>query len=151
MNHFFKPVQGFLLIEFVTALALIGLLVTFISLFLAKGIETQHDTSMRLQALDVATTTVERLRLGLPIQKKIPQFVVTVHSADVGIDHGKIDVLIPVLANSVRDDHKPQTLPLHTNWPQAYIVTVAWKSCAGTQRLVRLMTVFDADVVQGAL
>lgn len=109
-----------------------------ISLFLAHSIETQHEIKMRLQALDVATATIERLHLGLPVEKTVQAYVVTVVHADITFNQQIIDALIPRSSDNEHGGVQPVE------------IVVAWKNSTGNEKKVRLLTALPVDT-QGKL
>lgn len=130
MNHQGRAMSGFLLIELGAALALIAILVLVISLCLAKNVTTNHEVKMRLQALNIATSTLDRLRLGYFPEKQDALYLVTTQPSEFVVNQRTIDTLLA----SSHDEKKT----VH-----AYSVTVAWKSWDGSKKTVRLMTAFD--------
>ena len=125
--------EGFLLIEVLTALAILGALVIVIMLSLARGIAWNHEAQLRLRALNAATTTIEQLAQGYSASgKKIDGCVVTVARSDALINHAQHDKIIPKTGKS----EAPFSI---------VVVTSEWESTSGGKRFVQLLTGIVTD------
>lgn len=122
--------EGFLLIEVLTALSILGVLVVVIMLSLARAIAYNYDAQLRLRALNAATTMLEHLVQGrsAPLSgKKMQGCTVAVRYSKVAIDQKKNDKIIP-------DTGEPKEVF------KVVVVTSEWESSSGEKKSVQLLT-----------
>lgn len=125
----FKLSGGFLLIEILTALAILGVLVVVIMLALARGIQWNYEARLRLQALNAAKTTLEHLaqgRLSSVSGKKIQGCTVTIRRGDALINQGAHDKKISQTRKPIEDF-------------KVVVVTSEWESSSGEKKSVQLL------------
>ncbi len=125
-----KLLKGFLLIEILTALAILGTLVLVIMLSLAHGIQWNHEAKLRLRALNSATARVERLAQDhqpLASEKKREGCTITVRYGDASINQRKNDKIVPAESKS-------------TEFFKTVVVTSEWESAYGEKKSIQLLT-----------
>jgi len=123
--------HGFLLIEMVTALAILSSLLLVISLSLWRSLEWQKEAQMQLKALNLSILQLEKIveeRDAPMTHQEIEGYTIEVARGPVSINQKQIDTLIPPSKNK-----KPKCVF------NPVLITSTWTSLSGKKRAVRLL------------
>jgi len=135
-----KNCGGFLLIELLVALAILSLSLLVITVQLTNTIHWQQEARLRMRALNVAISSLEKMTNGkkfFAARKEIDGFSVAIANACVHIDQEKIDAVIPTTIKKKVEDF--ENLPEQKKF-QPISVTVKWKGASGKEKKLQLLT-----------
>jgi len=140
VNHCTHLKKGFLLIELLTALAILSVLLLVITTQIWQCICWQQETQLRLDALHAATATLEQAQITRKITKTSTTkngITVTIEPVDIRIAQKKIDTVIPIITQKMvgleKEKFKKQTF-------KPISVVSEWESPSGKKRRLQLLT-----------
>ena len=126
---------GFLLIEMVAALAILGIFLFSITHSFSRVIQWQQEALLQLRALNAATlileTVIEQQRLPALLQRTIDGCTVTVAQEKITVQS---DDLVCVSQKMISDIDKAK------NNFKAISITAAWNCPSGQKRSLQILT-----------
>jgi len=130
-----RSAQGFLLIEMIAALAILGVFLFSITHSLSRTIQWQQEAMLQLRALDAATsmleTVIEQQRLPSLLQRTIDGCTVTVTPLKISVqsdDHERVVLKLIASSDKAKKHFK------------AISITSAWNSPSGKKRKLQILT-----------
>jgi len=130
-----RSAQGFLLIEMITALAILGVFLFSITHSLSRTIQWQQEAMLQLRALDASRSmlesVVEQQRLPLLLQRTIGGCTVTVAPFKLTVQSHDLE---PVSQKSIFDTDRTDK---HF---KAISITSSWDSPSGKKRELQILT-----------
>lgn len=132
--------NGFLLIELLTALAILSGLLLVITTQIWQCICWQQEVQLRLDALHAATATIDRVETMKKIKKTTTtenDITITIQPANIRIAQKKIDAVVPVIPSKMTELEK-EKVKKQTFKP--VIVTSEWTNAFGKTRRMQFLT-----------